>query len=99
MGRREVRTGEYAAVVKRRLKMVTDPVQFVDAFLFGFTEQIMRVQEEYLRNSRAFDTLFQHRRKETHDGSLPHRWACVLKRLKDADADKLAGMIGEAIRK
>jgi hypothetical protein len=95
----EARAPEYAASVKRRLKLVSDPDQFIDAFLFGFTEQLTRVQEEYRRNGAAFDKLFYHRRKETHDGSLPHRWSCVLKRLKDADVSKLAGLIGEAIRK
>jgi hypothetical protein len=94
----EARASAYGACVKRRLDLVPDPGAFIGKFLSGFSEQFVRVQEDYLKHHRAFDTLFKHREHEPA-GAPAHRWACVLDRLKRADPKILAQLIEGFIRR
>jgi hypothetical protein len=93
----EAHAPEYAYAIKRRLPLVTDREQFISAFLSGFTERFIRIQDEYTKHRRAFDTLFKHRPWDPR-GSPAYRWSSVLERLRKADARKLSQLISDKIR-
>jgi hypothetical protein len=95
-GSLERRAPEYAACIKRRLGTITLRKEFIDAFLSGFVGRFIRTQEEYNRNHRAFDTLFNHRPWDD-GGSLSCRWAHTMQRLTNANARALADLIRAAI--
>jgi hypothetical protein len=95
-GTLESRAAEYAAPVNRRLGSVADPAEFSHAYITGFSERFVRVQEEYTRHRRAFDSLFKHRHLDP-EGSLSFRWSCVLARLRNANAPELVRMIQDKI--
>jgi hypothetical protein len=95
-GSLETRAFEYARPIKSRLQAVADPDQFVNAFLSGFTDRFVHTKEEYIKHRRAFDTLFKHRPWDPA-GSHACRWSHVLKRLRNADALKLAQSIAAHI--
>jgi hypothetical protein len=95
-GNLERRAPEYAACVARRLTAVTLRKEFMEAFLAGFVQRFIRTQEEYNRNRRAFDTLFNHRPWDD-GGSLSCRWAHTMKRLTNSNAKALADLIRAAI--
>jgi hypothetical protein len=95
-GTLESRAGEYAGPVNRRLEMVADRSEFAAAYIAGFSEKFVRVQDEYARHRRAFDSLFKHRHLDP-EGSLSFRWSCVLERLRNANAPELVRMIREKI--
>jgi hypothetical protein len=88
----EARAGEYAASVSRRLPFVPHPEAFIGAFLTGFVEKFVRSQDEYRCHKRGFDRLFKHR-PGNERGSPPHRWACVLQRMQNANPRALAELI------
>ena len=54
-----------------------------------------RMQAEYRRERRAFDTLFQHGKQG--EGTLPWRWAKALARLDRTDVPALMQRLREAI--
>ena len=93
----ESRAAEYAAPIIRRLGAVPDRGEFVEAYLSGFAERFIRIQEEYARHRRAFDTLFKHRPWDPA-GSLSCRWSWVLQRLQQAEGRKLAEAIRGAMK-
>ncbi len=88
----QVRAAEYAAPVQRRLDVVADRRVFIAAYLDGFVERFLRVQDEYNRHRRAFDTLFKHRPWDA-GGSLACRWSSILQRLRGSDARELSELI------
>jgi hypothetical protein len=96
-GTLEERTVEYAAPIARRLAAVADRQEFTDAYLSGFVARFTRVQEEYTKYRRAFDTLFKHRPFDPL-GSLGFRWIKILERLRTADPKRLAEQISQNIR-
>lgn len=83
---------EYAKPVNSRLAKVPNPQAFAEEYLSAFRESFLRIQSEYRRHRRAFDTLFKHRPYDPR-GSFAYRWECVLKRLDAADVDELVGII------
>ncbi|HEY9593458.1 MAG TPA: hypothetical protein VHE79_03215, partial [Spirochaetia bacterium] len=82
----------YALPVTRRRQFLLHPADFADAYLEAFRASFLRVQEEYRRRRRAFDTLFVHL-PDQNQGSFPYRWKRALLRLDQTDANELTGQI------
>jgi hypothetical protein len=97
-GKLESRAPEYAQPVIARWKTVANPPAFAAAYLDGLLGHFLRIQNDYARNRRAFDTLFKHQSWSRDDGSLPSRWARVLERLAATDGQSLCGMIERCIK-
>jgi len=95
-GSLESRAAEYAGPVVRRLGMVPDRGEFAEAYMGGFMERFVRIQEDCNRNQRAFDTLFKHRPWDDA-GSLACRWISSLSRLRKSNARELCGLIRQNI--
>lgn len=85
---------DYAKPVNSRLALLPNPVEFAQAYLDAFLNGFLRVQNDYRKRRRAFDTLFKHCPYDKA-GSFAYRWECVLRRLDQTDAYALT----EAIRK
>jgi hypothetical protein len=83
---------DYADPVNRRLSLVADPEEFAGLFLDAFVGRFSRIQLEYRKRKRAFDTLFKHRPRD-EAGSFAYRWECVLDRLRRAAPQDLADLI------
>ncbi len=88
---------EYAKPVNKRLSRVPDPKAFAEAYLLAFHESFSRIQNDYRRRRRAFDTLFKHRPYDPA-GSFAYRWECVLKRLDSTNVDELTAAIRAHIK-
>ncbi len=86
----------YARPVNCREKFLPDPKQFAETYLKALRDQFVRVQADYRKRRRAFDTLFKDC-KYDEGGSFAYRWKCVLKRLDAADVDKVIAGIRERI--
>jgi hypothetical protein len=95
-GSLESRAPSYAKPICKRLPLVTEKKEFIDAYLSGFTERFVRIQDEYTRHRRAFDTLFKHRPWD-EGGSLTKRWASILERLRLADPRGLSELMRRSI--
>lgn len=90
------RAREYARCVNDRRRWLPDTKAFAEAFLAGFVERFIQIQQDYRKRRRAFDTLFKHLPVDK-GGSFAFRWECVLKRLDQADARQLAQRIRECV--
>jgi hypothetical protein len=97
-GKLESRAPEYARPVIARWQTVANPQAFAQAYLGGLLGQFLRIQSDYARNRRAFDTLFKHQSWSRDDGSLPSRWARVLERLAATEGQSLCDMIDRCIK-
>jgi hypothetical protein len=88
---------DYAAPVNKRAGFVNDPAKFAEVYLAAFITNIARIQQEYRKRRRAFDTLFKHR---FHDegGSMAYRWELVLKRLDRTDLQQLEDAVRAKFR-
>ena len=73
----------YADPVLKRATFLNDPKAFGEAFLAAFTERFARIQRDYLKRRRAFETLFKYARRDA-DSDLAVRWKAVLDRLETA---------------
>lgn len=82
----------YAAPVNRRLKFLPDPESFARVYLTAFLKRFSNIQREYRKRRRAFDTLFQHRRRD-EAGSFAFRWEKVLERLDRTDPRAIEQLI------
>ncbi len=78
----------YANPVNRRAKHLCNAAEFAEIYLDSFRKRLERVQQEYRRRQRAFDTLFKNRPIDKA-GSLAYRWQCILVRLAGTDAAAL----------
>lgn len=78
----------YAAPVNRRGDRLASREEFGELYLDGLRERFVEIQQEYRRRRRAFDTLFNHRRRD-EPGGLTDRWRRVLMRLDGADVDEI----------
>ena len=85
---------DYAEPVNRRLKHLSNPNEFAGAYIDAFMGNFVRIQQEYRKRRRAFDTLFKHLRHDER-GSFAFRWEKVLARLDWTDPKAL----GESIRR
>jgi hypothetical protein len=83
---------EYAEPVNRRLAFLTEPEEFAALYIEGFVSRFAKIQLEYRKRSRGFDTLFKHRPRD-EGGSFAFRWECVLTRLRQADPQMLGDLI------
>jgi hypothetical protein len=88
---------EYARPVNVRAGRVARPREFADTYLQAFREEFLRIQGDYRKRRRAFDTLFKHGNYDT-GGSFAYRWECVLRRLDRTDIDALVAGIRRQIK-
>lgn len=89
----------YADPVNRRVSFLPNPREFASTYLAAFREQFQRVQSEYRKRRRAFDTLFRFTTggRDPDSGSFPDRWRQVLQRLDQTDLDELLAAIRQHI--
>ena len=87
---------EYAQPIQRRITHVPDPQSFIQAYLDGFVERFLRIQDDYRRRRKAFNTLFKYRPR-VEAGSFAYRWERVLARLDQSDPRELAQLIRERL--
>lgn len=87
----------YAACVNKRVAYLEDARLFAEQFVEGFVERLTQIQQEYRKRKRAFDTLFQHERRD-EGGSFAYRWERVLDRLHRADPALLAERMRHCFR-
>ncbi|MBN1394078.1 MAG: hypothetical protein JW959_03550 [Pirellulales bacterium] len=83
---------EYAQPVNRRLSQVSDPREFAVLYVDAFVARLSKIQLEYRKRKRAFDTLFKHRPRDVA-GSFAYRWECVLDRLRRAIPRNLGNLV------
>ena len=86
----------YATPINKRLSMLTRPAEFTQAYLDGFMERFDKIQREYRRRKRAFDSLFKHQ-APIEAGNLSYRWLRVLDRMNQANARELAELVRKQI--
>lgn len=84
----EAFVADYARPVNKRDSLVMDPEEFAHLYLAAFREQFLRIQGDYRKRRRAFDTLFKHCKYDPA-GSFAYRWECVLHRLDQASAEAI----------
>jgi hypothetical protein len=78
----------YALPVTSRLRLVSNPAAFSEAYISALADRLRAMQAEYKQNRRAFDTLFKHSKRG--EKTFSHRWAKVLARMESTDAEALA---------
>jgi hypothetical protein len=78
----------YAQPIIRRALWVPQPTVFARVYIDAFISRFLHIQGEYRKRRRAFDTLFQHRRRD-EQGSFAFRWERILWRLDHTDATEL----------
>ena len=88
---------EYARPVNVRAGKVVKPREFADTYLQAFRGEFLRIQSDYRKRRRAFDTLFKHGNYDT-GGSFAYRWECVLRRLDQTDINALVAGIRRQIK-
>jgi len=87
----------YAMPVVKRWEFLADKEGFIFSYLEGFIKEFIRIQNDYWKRRRAFDSLFKHRPRN-EAGSFAYRWECVLKRLDSTDPIRVAACIDSKIR-
>jgi hypothetical protein len=87
----------YAEPVNRRRDVVSVPVEFAQVYLDAFRSRFCRIQNDYRRRRRAFDTLFKYRKWDPN-GSFAYRWEQILARLDRTDANALTEVIRDNLK-
>ena len=87
----------YAKPVNSRGKLVPDPTAFAARYIEAFGTEFNRIQQEYRKRKRGFDSLFHHRRCDPA-GSYAFRWMKVLERLNATDPHDVMNTLGINIR-
>jgi len=82
----------YAVPVNKRARHMANASEFATFYVDAFQDRFVRIQQEYRRRKRAFDSLFKHRPLDKA-GSIAYRWLCTLERLNSTDAAALAQAI------
>ncbi len=82
----------YALPVRRRADFLPDVAGFTSVYLGTLEERLRRLQEDYVRRRKAFDTLFAHL-PDQEQGSFAYRWKRVLSRLAESDPAGLVSLI------
>ena len=85
-------TMKYALPVTRRRSFLPDPAAFARAYCAAFEDRLQRIQDDYRRRRKAFDSLFLHLPSK-EPGSFADRWKKVLARLDQTDPTALAGLV------
>jgi hypothetical protein len=86
----------YSRPINVRAEFTPNPREFAETYLEAFKAGFLHVQGDYRRRRRGFDTLFKHCHYDPA-GSFAHRWACVLRRLDQADVGALVDSIRQHI--
>jgi len=87
----------YARPVNGRDHVLPNPQEFAESYLAALRAHALRIQSDYRKRRRAFDTLFKHCRYDP-GGSFAFRWECILRRLDATDLDGLIQAIRRQIR-
>ena len=87
----------YAEPVNRRREIVSNPVEFAQVYLNAFRTRFSRIQSDYRRRRRAFDTLFKYRKWDPN-GSFAYRWEQILARLDQTNANELTEVIRDHLQ-
>jgi hypothetical protein len=87
----------YAEPVNRRRDIVSNPVEFAQVYLDAFRSRFCRIQNDYRRRRRAFDTLFKYRKWDPN-GSFAYRWEQILARLDRTNANALTEVIRDNLK-
>jgi hypothetical protein len=87
---------DYARPVNSRADKVPDPREFAETYLRSCREEFLRIQRDYRKRRRSFDTMFKHCHYDPA-GSFAYRWECVLRRLDGTDVDALIECIRRRI--
>lgn len=87
---------EYADPVNHRLPLLCDSREFADLYIESLVARLTKIQLEYRKRKRAFDTLFKHRPRD-EAGSLSYRWECVLDRLRRCTPHAIGELVREHI--
>jgi hypothetical protein len=85
-------TAKYALTVTRRRGYLRDPDGFAHVYCAAFEERLERIQEDYRRRRKAFDSLFLHLSAQ-EPGSFAYRWKSVLARLDESNPHALADLV------
>jgi hypothetical protein len=85
-------TSKYALPVTRRAGFLADPARFAVTYLDAFEKRLTRIQEDYRRRRRAYDSLFAHLPGQ-EAGSFAYRWRRALARLDETDPHALREQI------
>jgi hypothetical protein len=85
-------TSQYALPVNRRAALLTNPDLFAALYVEAFVARFLKIQMEYGKRKRAFDTLFKHRPRDP-GGSFAYRWECLLNRLRQSNPQHLGELI------
>lgn len=92
----EVLVKDYARPVNSRIALVPDPIAFAAAYIESFSNSFRRIQQEYRKRKRGFDSLFHHRRRD-EGGSFAYRWEQILLRVNRADPQELVNILSREI--
>jgi hypothetical protein len=82
---------DYARPVLSRVRWLSNPAAFADAYVSAFSERLTHLQDEYRQQRRTFDTLFKHCKQDP--GAFAWRWKKVLARLDQTDVPALVEKI------
>ena len=85
-------TVKYALPVTRRRSFLPDPAGFARAYCAAFEDRLQRIQEDYRRRRKAFDSLFLHLPAQ-EPGSFAYRWKRALARLDETSPTALADLV------
>ncbi|MGA2379862.1 MAG: hypothetical protein ABSG85_11205 [Spirochaetia bacterium] len=85
-------TVKYALPVTRRRSSLPDPAAFARAYCAAFEDRLQRIQEDYRRRRKAFDSLFLHLPAQ-EPGSFAYRWKRVLARLEETNPTAVADLV------
>lgn len=83
---------DYAQPINRRRHLLADADEFARLYIEGLVARFTKIQLEYRKRKRAFDTLFKHRPRD-EGGSFAYRWECVLNRLREAVPQQLGDLV------
>ncbi len=87
----------YAEPVNRRRQLVPNPIEFAQVYLDAFRSRFCRIQNDYRRRRRAFDSLFKYRKWDPN-GSFAYRWEQILARLDQTNANALTEVIRDNLK-
>ena len=85
-------TVKYALPVTRRSSFLPDPAAFAHTYCAAFEDRLQRIQEDYRRRRKAFDSLFLHLPAQ-EPGSFAYRWKRVLARLEETNPTAVADLV------
>ncbi len=86
----------YALPASKRWRWLKNPEEFVNTYLAALEKEFLRIQVEYRKRRRGFDSLFHHRVRNTM-GSFAYRWEKILERLDRTDPQALCACLRATI--